>query len=100
MRQEQQREKERATFFRTLEVTLGRGMGWSDSPTSEKAFRGRADAAAGRLAFQHVLDEHRADDNILLGLEGLIVGGNKLDNHFEGGGRRWNEASWWLQGEL
>jgi hypothetical protein len=27
------------TFFRTLDETLGRGMGWSDSPTSREKER-------------------------------------------------------------
>jgi hypothetical protein len=62
--------------LRTLEDTLGKGIGWSLSPTSGK---GTPLAHVSRmtlnatLTFKHVLDEHAALDDILVGVELFVV---------------------------
>lgn len=53
------------TFLRTLDGTLGNGMGLSDSPTSANSLLGQTQDASSKTcrrvrAFDHVLDENRA----------------------------------------
>ncbi len=71
------------TFFITLEDTLGRGIGWSDSPTSKRDNQqaGWVARNKGGLAFKHVLDEHAALNNFSISGELLIVRSDK-DDHF------------------
>lgn len=69
------------TFFKTLAVTLGRGIGWSLSPTSAEAMSTMWQHFSLTLrTLQHVLDEHRALSDILVDGEGLVVGCDE-DNH-------------------
>lgn len=72
------------TFFRTLDETLGRGMGWSDSPTSALIRVRSENARMIMLAptFEHVLDQHAALDNVFVGGELFIIRGDEKD-HFE-----------------
>lgn len=74
------------TFFNTLEETLGRGMGWSDSPTSKNkrrwSVRATQPGEERKRTLEHVLDENGALDNLLVGIELLVVGRDEED-HFE-----------------
>ena len=69
--------------MRTLDDTLGSGIGWSLSPTSvdrhcqKKVWHKASD---GQPTFKHVLDEHAALGDLLVDDELLIVGGDEK-NH-------------------
>jgi hypothetical protein len=66
--------------LKTLEVTLGNGIAWSDSPTSA-ATTSEMEALKGETnTFEHVTDENRALDNISVAIEGLAVAGGD-ENH-------------------
>lgn len=98
-RREREKRGTGLTFLRTLEETLGRGIGLSDSPTSglvcrrererrsaavranplaRAGLRGRASCVVCRrgkeLTLDHVLDEDGAVGDILLDGELLVVG--------------------------
>jgi hypothetical protein len=69
-------QKEQQTFFRTLEETLGKGIGWSVSPTSltdKRLNTGAATLKIVLITFEHVLDENAALDNFLVCVELLVV---------------------------
>jgi hypothetical protein len=71
-------------FFKTLEETLGRGMGWSDSPTSKekKDLRGLwRTGLETRHTLKHVLDEDAALNDLLVGVELFVIGSDEKD-HF------------------
>lgn len=79
------------TFFRTLEETLGRGMGWSLSPTSVDGSslsaqrREARTTPTTRRTLEHVLDEDTAFGNLLVHDELLIIGSDE-ENHLQAAG--------------
>ena len=92
--------EERQTFFSTDEETLGNGMGWSLSPTSEGDEAVRYEMAGvvrgGVPTFEHILDEDAALSDFLVDDELLIIGGDE-ENHGVCGGKR--ERRRWRRGE-
>jgi len=70
-------------FFRTLDETLGSGIGWSLSPTSEKSrVSGRLTGGIIGLGFtlEHVFDKHGAFCDVLFDDELFVIRGDEK-NH-------------------
>lgn len=70
------------TFFKTLDETLGSGMGWSLSPTSKKvACKGRwMRCTRMRFTFEHVFDQDGTFCDVLFDDKLFIIRGDKKDH--------------------